>query len=197
MREKLQQSIEKFGQTHPNRRIHIEKCLRHLEKYSPEQNVFERNFFDDGHFTAGVLAFNPERSKVLLMQSKKSGTWQQFWGHADGNIDLRAVALREFEEESGISSEFLFLEENIGSIDVHIVPVRMHPEHGFEPEHYHYDINFYGIVSEASKIWFDDPDVADIAWFSFDDLKEKKDLLPSGMQTMVEQYLLKIGKKYD
>lgn len=71
-----------------------------LEKYQYSDKPFFRDSFEDGHFTAGVIAMNRDMSRVLLMKSKKTNTWQQFGGHADGEMSLRRVALREFVEES-------------------------------------------------------------------------------------------------
>lgn len=69
-----------------------------------------------------MMITNPERTKVLLMLHKKFQRWQQFGGHCDGEINVSNVALREFQEESGVS----LVPERVGNIfmvDVHSVPV--------------------------------------------------------------------------
>ncbi|MCH8519106.1 NUDIX hydrolase [Candidatus Gracilibacteria bacterium] len=188
----LLQELDIFGKNHPHRRIFSERCINFFRKNNGSVQIFQRDFFNDGHFTAGVLLFNPERTKVLLMQSKKTGTWQQFGGHADGKKNLREVALREFEEESGISVEKIILDSYIGSVDIHYVPEVVHPKHGFEPEHYHYDINFFGSVSEDTIFGSNDHDVKDITWFTFEELTSNIVQISSGMQTMVDEYFLSL-----
>ncbi len=123
------------------------------------------------------------------MKSKKSDTWQQFWGHADGESNLRNVALREFEEESGISADFLHLDEEIGSVDIHIVPERIHSEHGFEPEHYHYDLNYFWVVNENIFFSLWDPDVAEISWISLEEIMKNREKFSTGFQAMMYKYL--------
>jgi 8-oxo-dGTP pyrophosphatase MutT (NUDIX family) len=49
--------------------------------------------------------------------------WLQFGGHADGEVDLLQVALREFHEESGIIEEPKLYRE-ILDVDVHNIPAR-------------------------------------------------------------------------
>src|SRR5262245_7797506 len=66
-----------------------------------EQRCFWRDAFSPGHFTGSALVTNPGRDKVLLMHHKLLRRWMQFGGHADGEPDLAAVALREATEESG------------------------------------------------------------------------------------------------
>ena len=59
----------------------------------------------------------------------------QLGGHADGDQDLARVALREAEEESGLSG--LRLEPGIFDLDRHRIP-----EHKDVPAHWHYDVRY-------------------------------------------------------
>ena len=72
---------------------------------------------------------------MLLTHHRKLNRWLQLGGHADGDGDLAAVALREAEEESGLSG--LTLEGGIFDLDRHLIPAR-----GEEPAHWHYDVRF-------------------------------------------------------
>src|SRR5436189_5059843 len=55
-----------------------------------------------GHFTGSALVVHDDRERVLLLLHTKAGLWLQPGGHADGQADLSAVALREATEETGI-----------------------------------------------------------------------------------------------
>lgn len=50
------------------------------------------------HFTASCWIVNPERTKVLMAYHNLYRSWAWLGGHADGEEDLLAVALRESPE---------------------------------------------------------------------------------------------------
>lgn len=102
--------------------MHRQPLLRLLEKYeltaSPDEketvteliqyvsenhNCFEREVKDGAkHIAASVLLITRDFKKALFLWHTKIGRWTQPGGHADGNLDLQSVALKELEEESGI-----------------------------------------------------------------------------------------------
>ena len=88
-----------------------------------------------GHLTGSAWLVDRSGGRVLLTHHRKLGRWLQLGGHADGDPDLAAVALREAEEESGLSG--LIVEPAIFDLDRHRIPAR-----GAEPEHWHYDVRF-------------------------------------------------------
>ena len=56
-----------------------------------------------GHLTGSAAVVDPSSRHVLLLFHAKVRRWLQPGGHADGDADLAHVALREAEEETGIS----------------------------------------------------------------------------------------------
>ena len=56
------------------------------------------------HFTASNWITNPDRDKILMVHHNVYHHWAWTGGHADGEADLRAVALREAREESGLET---------------------------------------------------------------------------------------------
>lgn len=89
-----------------------------------------------GHVTGSAWVIDPAGRSALLTHHRKLGRWLQLGGHADGDDDLRAVALREAREESGLL-EIVPAGSAIFDLDVHAIPAR-----GPEPEHLHYDVRF-------------------------------------------------------
>ncbi len=62
----------------------------------------------NAHMTASSWIVNKERTKVLMVYHNIYDSWSWTGGHADGETDLLAAALREAKEETGL---------------VHVVPV--------------------------------------------------------------------------
>src|SRR5438477_7803624 len=56
-----------------------------------------------GHLTGSAWIVSPDRTRTLLTHHHKLDKWLQLGGHADGQSDLLAAALREAREESGLA----------------------------------------------------------------------------------------------
>ncbi len=89
----------------------------------------------DGHFTGSAWLVSADGRRVLLTHHRKLDRWLQLGGHADGDADLSRVALREAEEESGLTD--LSVESGIFDLDRHWIP-----ERNEVPGHWHYDVRF-------------------------------------------------------
>jgi len=80
-----------------------EVILELVQYISENPNCFEREAKEDAkHIAASVLLITPDFKKALFLWHTKIGRWTQPGGHADGNPDIREVALKELEEETGI-----------------------------------------------------------------------------------------------
>lgn len=89
-----------------------------------------------GHLTGSAWIVDATRRRTLLTHHRKLNKWLQLGGHADGELDLLSVALREAREESGLT-KLRVVSPEIFDVDCHRIPAR-----GAEPEHWHYDIRF-------------------------------------------------------
>ena len=116
-----------------------------------------------GHFTGSAWVVSADGRRTLLLHHRKLDRWLQPGGHADGDMDLARVALREAEEETGLRD--LVVEPGVFDLDRHAIPGR-----GAEPEHWHYDVRYVVratgsedfVVNEESHAlaWRDIRDVA-------------------------------------
>ncbi|HEY5078691.1 MAG TPA: NUDIX hydrolase [Opitutaceae bacterium] len=89
-----------------------------------------------GHLTGSAWIVSADRKRTLLTLHNKLGKWLQLGGHADGDPDLLAVALREAREESGLA-RLSAVTPAIFDIDRHWIPGR-----GAEAGHWHHDLRF-------------------------------------------------------
>lgn len=89
-----------------------------------------------GHVTGSAWIVSPDRRLTLLTLHRKIGKWLQLGGHADGDPDLLAVALREAREESGL--------QRLTAVDSRVFDVDRHwiPPHAGAPGHWHFDLRF-------------------------------------------------------
>jgi len=117
-----------------------------------------------GHVTGSAWIVDRDATATVLVHHRKLDRWLQPGGHADGDPDVRGVALREATEESGLV-HLTLASPRIYDLDVHAIPARRD-----EPAHVHYDIRyaFYAPRGEA-------PIVSDeshaVAWIAFDEIE--------------------------
>jgi 8-oxo-dGTP pyrophosphatase MutT (NUDIX family) len=117
-----------------------------------------------GHVTGSAWLVDPSGSRVLLTHHKKLGKWLQVGGHADGERDVLAVALREAREETGIAN-LEPLSEEIFDLDIHRIPA-----HGVDPEHDHFDIRF--AIRAGETVFTVSDESNELAWVEIDRLSE-------------------------
>jgi 8-oxo-dGTP pyrophosphatase MutT (NUDIX family) len=159
-RDGLAAALLRHSRNRPDQADEADEFLDFLQSADA---VFERAHVP-GHFTGSAWVVSRDAHRVLLTHHRKLGLWLQPGGHADGEIDLAQVALREAQEETGVVG--LHLQDGvIFDLDRHRIPAR-----GDEPEHWHYDVRFVVrcashesfVVSEESHAlaWREMADVA-------------------------------------
>ena len=92
------------------------------------------------HFTASSWIVNPARTLALMAWHNIYRTWAWTGGHADGESDLLAVALREAREETGVE-HIRPVSRQIYSVE--ILPVHAHVKRGqFVSAHLHLNVTY-------------------------------------------------------
>jgi 8-oxo-dGTP pyrophosphatase MutT (NUDIX family) len=115
----------------------------------------------EGHFTGSAWVVSADGERALLLHHRKLDIWVQPGGHADGETDLAAVALREAEEETGLRG--LRLEGGLFDLDRHTIPARKS-----DPEHFHYDVRF--VVRAGDEAFVVNEEAHALAWIPVRDI---------------------------
>ncbi len=122
---------------------HELKMLARVSAFVREhEDCFERSLLV-GHVTGSAWILDEERECALLIHHAKLDKWLQPGGHCDGDADVFRVAMREAEEETGVSGIVPLLDGTIFDVDAHDIPARKNV-----PAHVHYDIRY---AFEASR----------------------------------------------
>ena len=159
MYKELTGLISDYTTSFPEEEIFIEK----FEQLLAHPNAFNRDHLP-GHITGSAWVVNQARTKVLLHQHVKLQKWLQPGGHADGDRNVLAVALRELEEETGLKN-IRQLGIGVFDLDIHLIPARKD-----FPQHDHYDVRFCFEADEREPITVSDESL-DVRWISIVELK--------------------------
>ena len=137
--------------------------LRFLAEHN---DAFERSNLL-AHMTASAWVVNAARDKVLMVYHKLYDSWSWTGGHADGDRDLPAVALREVREETGVKSARLVSGE---ILSLEILTVAGHEKRGvYVPSHLHLNVTYLVEADEHDALSVCDAENSGVAWFSLDD----------------------------
>ena len=123
------------------------------------------------HITASAWVVNKDRSKVLMVYHNIYNSWSWLGGHADGETDLLAVAVREVREEAGITdvrpvSENIFSLESL-TVDGHIKKGR------YVSSHLHLNITYLLEADSNEHVSIKADENSGVAWFSPEEALEK------------------------
>ena len=167
--EKLRRQIEAYAPCCKQEAADREMLLRAIDTL--ESPLTRDNPF--AHFTASSWIVNPARDKALMAWHNIYRTWAWTGGHADGEADLLAVALREAREETGIS-DIVTVTPEIYSIE--ILPVNAHIKRGkFVSAHLHLNVTYLLQADDSQPIHAKPDENSAVGWLPIDEAADNKD----------------------
>ena len=169
-------------------KLQKENLIRQIENYQPFNEQEERdkdlilewirnneNAFSRenkvAHITASAWVVNKDKSKVLMVYHNIYNSWSWLGGHADGEMDLLSVAIREVKEEAGISNvrpitEEIFSLESL-TVDGHV------KKGNYVSSHLHLNITYLLEADSDEQVSVKADENSGVAWFSPKEALEK------------------------
>ena len=160
------------------------KLLQEIKNYQPcsQQEAFDRARMleymahhpdylsrenQTAHFSASIWTVNKARTKTLMVYHNIYDSWSWIGGHADGIEDLRAVALRELQEETGVRHAVL-VRPDIFSLE--ILTVDGHIKNGnYVSSHLHMNVTYLAEADENEALLVNENENQAVQWWSFED----------------------------
>ncbi len=180
-RRPLLELLSRYEDRNPNENECVARIRELVRNHS---DCFARDCLP-GHVTASAWIVSSDHQRFLLTHHRKLERWLQLGGHADGDPDVHAVALREAQEESGMQG-FDWVDGSGGDaapvpldVDVHVIPARKH-----EPVHEHHDVRFLLVARAGQDLAVSDESHA-LEWFAWERLESD----------FGEQSLVRMGRK--
>jgi 8-oxo-dGTP pyrophosphatase MutT (NUDIX family) len=160
-RNKLLTLLENHHPTDPQEIIFTQQITTFVNE---NPDCFERSLLI-GHVTGSAWIVDNSRQFTLLTHHRKLDKWFQTGGHCDGDSDVLNVALKEAQEETGLS-DIQVINPNIFDIDIHEIPERK----GI-PAHLHYDVRFL-FQANMDEPFTVSSESTDLAWVELSEVSK-------------------------
>lgn len=116
------------------------------------------------HLSSSAWVLNQDHTKVLMCWHNIYHSWSWLGGHADGDRDLRHVALKEVKEESGLS-DVSMIKPDIFSVE--ILTVDGHIKHGhYVSSHLHLNVTYLLQADDQEALQSKPDENSGVKWFT-------------------------------
>jgi 8-oxo-dGTP pyrophosphatase MutT (NUDIX family) len=118
------------------------------------------------HITSSAFVLNKKRDKVLMVHHNIYNSWSWTGGHADGEDDLLAVAVKEVKEETGVKN-IHHVSSDIFSLD--ILTVLGHVKRGkYVSPHLHLSVAYLLEGDEKEQLVVKEDENSGVKWVPID-----------------------------
>ena len=180
----LYEQIKNYNPVNDQERNDKGQMLRFMEQnsdYLSRENQI-------AHFTTSIWTVNKERTKTLMVYHNIYDSWSWIGGHADGEEDLCAVAMRELQEETGVKFATLVSEE---ILSLETLTVSGHMKRGkYVSSHLHFNLTFLAEADEREALVVNEDENQAVKWWTFEEA-----LQVSSEPWMVERVYKKLIEK--
>ena len=166
-RQELMESIRAYQPFNEQEEMDKSLILNWIET---QDDAFSRDN-TVAHMTASAWVVNKDRSRVLMVYHNIYDSWSWLGGHADGETDLLAVAIREVKEEAGISgvrpvSEEIFSLESL-TVDGHVKRGK------YVSSHLHLNVTYLLEADSEEQVFVKEDENSGVGWFTPEEALKK------------------------
>ncbi len=176
-------SYKTFNEQEEKDKEIILKCINTFEDVLTRNNEIV-------HMTSSAFVINKKRDKVLMIHHNIYNSWSWTGGHCDGDADLLKVAIKELEEETGVT-DIKVIVPNIFSLDV--LQVKSHIKKGkYVAPHLHLSAAYLLEANEEQELVVKEDENSGVKWIELDKLEEYTTNEPH-MQKLYSKFIEKIN----
>ena len=139
-----------------------------LNAIDSDPNCFNRSA--QAHMACSIWVVDPTMTQTLLVYHNIYDSWSWIGGHADGEPDLQAVALRELQEETGVAHARI-VERGPGNIySLEVLTVNGHEKRGaYVGSHLHLNVTYLAIADPFEPIRVKPDENSGVRWAPLED----------------------------
>lgn len=151
-----------------NEQEHVDRELI-LGRLAHDPHVADRS--SPAHLTTSAWTVDAAGERVLLCYHNIYDSWSWVGGHADGELDLAAVAARELAEETGVTRARLVDAGAGGIASLEVLTVDGHVKRGhYVGSHLHLNVTYLFVADPSLTLRKKPDENSGVRWVALDEV---------------------------